>query len=309
MRIEHLKYLIEIDKRHSISAAARELYLGQTSLSAIVKSLEDDLGFHIFHRAHNGVQTTPEGEEALALIWEISERFEEIKQLSSHGSTLSQPIPIITSPTINSAMALPLNAAFLEEAPYGNLDFIVVPGEEVGQKIIKNDGNLGVTYFKKDDLESFRLIASRYQVNVDVLMQDCLHLLVSKDHPLSALDSISPEALTQQHFAMLSHYSSCDSSVVYTETFGSNNRYTTFSNIGLIKHAVLNQNMIAILSGYAIHHNHSIDNSHTKVITLTDTHVENELHLALIHRADCNLTYQEKVLLQCIKEHFKQISL
>ena len=108
---------------------------------------------------------------------------------------------------------------------------------------------------------------------------------------------------------MLSHYSSCDSSVVYTETFGANNRYTTFSNIGLIKHAVLNQNMIAILSGYAIHHNHSIDNSHTKVITLTDTHVENELHLALIHRADCNLTYQEKVLLQCIKEHFKQISL
>lgn len=53
MRIEHLQYLIEINRRHSISAAAQELYLGQTTLSAIVKNAEDELGFPLFYRTHN----------------------------------------------------------------------------------------------------------------------------------------------------------------------------------------------------------------------------------------------------------------
>ena len=32
-------------------------------------------------------------------------------------------IPIITSPTVNGALALSLNNAFLKKVPYGNLDF------------------------------------------------------------------------------------------------------------------------------------------------------------------------------------------
>ena len=44
MKIEHLSYLREIEKCKSISAAAKKLYIGQTTLSAIIKSIEDFLG-------------------------------------------------------------------------------------------------------------------------------------------------------------------------------------------------------------------------------------------------------------------------
>ena len=43
MKIEHLCYLQEIAKCKSITAAAKRLYVGQTTLSAIVKSIEDEL--------------------------------------------------------------------------------------------------------------------------------------------------------------------------------------------------------------------------------------------------------------------------
>ena len=77
MRMEHLQYLIEIGRRHSISAAAQELYLGQTTLSSIVKSAEDELGFPLFYRTHSGVQATAEGDEALSLIGDIHACYEK----------------------------------------------------------------------------------------------------------------------------------------------------------------------------------------------------------------------------------------
>ena len=307
MRTDHLRYLIEIDKHHSISAAAQELYLGQTTLSAIVKSLEQELGFAIFQRTHNGVQTTPEGEEALSLIWEINCRFEEIKQLGEQASGVSQPVPIITSPTINSALALPINKAFVAEEPAGNLEFHVVAGEEVGSKIIKNDANIGITYFTKENAESYNNIATRYQIVTDMLFQDHLYLLVARDHPLAKRNRIPCHELENLNIAMLPHYNACDGSLAYSKTFGSGNRYTTFSNITLIKQAVLKQGMAAILSGYAIHYNHSVDNQRLKALMLTNTQGENEISIYLIHRADCNLRYQEKVVLQCIKEYFKSL--
>lgn len=44
LKIEHLYYLREISSCRSISAAAKRLFIGQTTLSAIVKSMEEDLG-------------------------------------------------------------------------------------------------------------------------------------------------------------------------------------------------------------------------------------------------------------------------
>ena len=309
MRVDHLRYLLEIDKHHSISAAAQELYLGQTTLSSIVKSLEQKLGFSIFHRTHNGVQTTPEGEEALTLIWEINCRFEEIKQLASQASMASQPIPITTSPTINSGLALPINQRFLELDPDGNLHFQVVPGENVGPMLIKNEGNIGVTYFSGRDLENYRSIASRYQIHVETLLTDHLYLLVPREHPLAKQDIVSCEQLSHLDFAMLSHYNSADGSLAYSKSFGPGNRYTTFSDVSHIKKAVLNQHMVAVLSGYAIQYDHSVDNSRLKAILLTDTYGDNIMYMTLIHRSDGNLRYQEKLVLQCIKEYFRELPL
>ena len=61
MKIEHFKYLVEIDKHHTISAAAKALYMGQTTLSSIVKSMEEELGYSIFQRTPKGVVLTKKG--------------------------------------------------------------------------------------------------------------------------------------------------------------------------------------------------------------------------------------------------------
>ena len=308
MRISHLRYLLEIDKHHSISAAAQDLYLGQTTLSAIVRGLEDELGFRLFNRTRSGVTATSEGEEALILAWDICNCFDAIKKLGEESNSLQQPVSIATSPTVNSALALPLNKMFNELEPTGNLEFQVMSGEKVGASLVKNDYNIGVTYMSVRELENYQKIASRYQIQVSTLMYDSLYLLVNRSTPLARRDSVFADELSNMTFAMLPHFNSAEGSIAYAKNFGTHNHYTTFSTVALVKQAVLEQNMVSVLPGYAIVNNHSVDNRLLKPLQLLGTSDSNQIHLCLIHQSDSNLRYQEKLVLQCIREHFQELA-
>ena len=307
MRISHLRYLLEIDKHHSISAAAQELYLGQTTLSAILRGLEDELGFRLFNRTRSGVTATPEGEEALILAWDICNCFDAIKKLGDQSSSLQVPVSIATSPTINSALALPLNSMFNEKEPSGNLEFQVMSGEKVGASLVKNDYNIGITYMSEHDLDNYQKVASRYQIQVEPVLKDHLYLLVNRNTPLARRDSVFADELTNMTFAMLPHFNASEGSIANAKSFGTRNHYTTFSTVALVKHAVLEQNMVALMTGYAIAHNHSVDNSQLKALQLLGGGDGTPIHLCLIHQGDSNLRYQEKLVVQCIRDYFANL--
>ena len=68
-------------------------YLSQTSLSAIVNSLEKELNIKIFQRTHCGHRATAEGEQALELAADI-EKNEQLQHLFLHqpdGAANYQP--------------------------------------------------------------------------------------------------------------------------------------------------------------------------------------------------------------------------
>ena len=54
-------------------------------------------------------------------------------------------------------------------------------------------------------------------------------------------------------------------------------------------------------------HNHSVDNTLLKAIPIKETQKRRVLRLCLIYRAEKNLSQQEIVLLQCIREYFAQL--
>lgn len=112
MRMEYLRYLLEISRHRSISTAAQALYLSQTSLSTTVRRIEDELGFHIFSRTHSGVEITAEGEEALALITEILIRFDKIQRLGKLGSAATPAVLLCQIPRHRK----PLHHLFLRGA-------------------------------------------------------------------------------------------------------------------------------------------------------------------------------------------------
>jgi len=74
MTLQQLRYLIAIASCDSISAAAHQLFVSQSSLSVAVKDLERECGITIFERSNRGIVLTREGMELLGYARQVVEQ-------------------------------------------------------------------------------------------------------------------------------------------------------------------------------------------------------------------------------------------
>lgn len=307
MKSENLRYIIEIKRRNSISAAAEALYLNPGTLSNILKETEQELGFPIFNRTHSGVKITQRGEEALNLAIQINACIEDILNPNAKTMSDNQPVSLITSPSIGCGLLNPLEVAYRAYNPEATLDARIVSGEEVGLRILQGDVSIGVTYFGADELKQFHLIASRYQIQADPLYCDHLYVLMRHDFPLAGKAILHSSEFQHVNMAMLPYYNASGNTIMRITHFDSNNRYTVLSSIPLIKRAVLNMGMVAILSGYAIQYDTSVPLDNYYVACLKWPEIENELHLCVVRRSDSNLRFRERQVVKCIEEYFRAL--
>lgn len=87
MRIETLALIIKVAESGSISKAAREGYVQQTTLSAAIKSVESELNIQIFERRYNGVALTREGKELIKLAEPMLELYHRMELLSQPNTS------------------------------------------------------------------------------------------------------------------------------------------------------------------------------------------------------------------------------
>ena len=87
MTLNQLKYVIEISKQNSINEAAKSLFISQPSLTAALKSLEQEVGFDIFTRTNSGITLTVKGEEFLGYAKSVVEQYDilDAKYISKTG--------------------------------------------------------------------------------------------------------------------------------------------------------------------------------------------------------------------------------
>ena len=76
MTLNQLKYVIEISRQNSINEAAKTLFISQPSLTAALKSLEQEVGFEIFTRTNTGITLTVKGEEFLGYAKSVVEQYD-----------------------------------------------------------------------------------------------------------------------------------------------------------------------------------------------------------------------------------------
>ena len=80
MTLQQLRYVVEISRCGSITAAAQRLFIAQPSLSKAVRELESELGITIFERSRSGVIFTADGLELLGQARLILEQTTTLKE-------------------------------------------------------------------------------------------------------------------------------------------------------------------------------------------------------------------------------------
>lgn len=82
MQLNQFRFLIAVDKYGSISKAAQELYISQSTISLSLINLEEELGHVLLNRSKRGVTLTPEGKEVLKRATVIQDAIESLRDIS-----------------------------------------------------------------------------------------------------------------------------------------------------------------------------------------------------------------------------------
>ena len=308
MRSEHFRYLLEIDRLHSISSAARTLHVRQTTLSAIVKSLEDELGFPIFRRTPSGVITTPEGEQLIALAWEMDVRCEELLSLKKHDSHRAKSIPILMCPSINLGLAIPLCQRFYRFDLRGDLILSECPRLDICSGILQNTTNIGVTYLTAPEIQQLRHDLPDSNISLTPLMRDQFYLCVPRGHPLAGRAFITEEEFRQERLATVTGFRSGGVKGLQSHIPSDSAQVTFFPNIAIMHRAMLEQGMVGVLTGYAFYHSGTFRQEEFQVIPICRDGALSEIHICLLCREERYLRYQERILSSCLLDYFHSLS-
>lgn len=170
------KYVYQVYKEKSFSAAARTLYISQPALSAAIARLEKEMGMKIFDRTKQPISLTPQGiiyiealEEIMSIENTMEKRFRALSDMSYGSLTIGGSS--FASYTLMSAIC----AAFYQKYP--------------GIKVTLDIGNLGTRDFLSDSLQKGEIDLVMTYVNnndryiYEPLIEERLIIAMHKDAP------------------------------------------------------------------------------------------------------------------------------
>jgi DNA-binding transcriptional LysR family regulator len=194
MKIEQLFYFQQAVKYRSISVAAKQNYISQSSLSTSISRLEKELGATLLKRTSSGVEPTEFGELVLEKSEVIFTAQKEIME-ASHDIQYTGTVSITCIPGAYSRVLAQTVQLLHEIKPGITLSVITAESREIARSISSGSCEFGILIYG-DFLNEF------HDLDYIPLFQDRYQLYVGKNSPFWERDSVTiAEILTQPYIS------------------------------------------------------------------------------------------------------------
>ena len=194
-----MQYLLEVSRVGSVSGAAKNLFLAQSSVSASISNLERELGFPIFIRSKKGVIPTLQGAEVLEQAAQICESYRVMT-----GSEGRQKNHIrISAPSMEL-----LDEVFSEMVSRYEAEGIVFRSDscstvEAIQKLSSFELDAAFLLNHKARFLSVETLLRSKELSWEVLGEFPVMIRIGQGHPLYEKEKILPEDLDGELFVDL----------------------------------------------------------------------------------------------------------
>lgn len=185
MKIQHLKYALEVEKTASISKAAENLYLNQPHLSKAIRELEENIGITIFNRTSKGVVPTRDGGEFLAYAANIVSQIDEVENMYKHRDSEVHKF------TVSVPMACYVAQAFIEfVTELSDSKSIDISYHETNslmaiKSVVENDNNIAIIRYQTIYEKYYLQFLEENDLAAEPLWEFEYQLIMSVRNPLA----------------------------------------------------------------------------------------------------------------------------
>lgn len=232
----------------NISKASEKLFCSQPALSKQIHSLETDLGYPLFERNGKKITINENGKIFYRFAKNVINDYQLLKrELFIKNNKSNHEVRFGTTNFIGTYLIPPILSKFKNEYPTTPVNFIVNFLPTITQLLEEDVINFAIVPANKNILNNPTYIC-------DSFLEDEFVLICPPNHPLTQLDEVCLEDIKDYTFLI-----SCDQSATrdfVSQILEENNiqlsSVINMDNIYTIKHGVINNLGISILSKSAI---------------------------------------------------------
>jgi len=189
MEFRLLKTFLVVAEELNFTRASKKLFLAQSSVSAQVKSLEEDLGVRLFDRIGRGIVLTDAGEKLMHYARRLEDLSEEMRADVTSVRQLRGSLTIRMPETLAAIYMPQVVERYHAENPDVQINFINCSDARLREEL--NSGSIDLAFLLTDDILSDN-------VTELVLGVEPLVLVAGADHPLAGQSEIRSEDMQGQ---------------------------------------------------------------------------------------------------------------
>lgn len=175
----------------SFTRAAEKLFLAQSSVSAQVRALEEDLGVRLFDRIGRGIMLTDAGEKLMHYARRLEDLSEEMRADVASSEQLRGSLTIRMPETLAAEYMPRVVEKYHAENPEVQINFINCDDARLREEL--NSGAIDLAFLLTDEVVS-------ENVTVSILGSERLVLVAAPDHPLAQIPHIQSPELNGESF-------------------------------------------------------------------------------------------------------------
>lgn len=190
MKLLQMRYFQTVCRYGSITKAAEELFVSQPTISFCLKELEEEFGVKLFHRRHNRLMLTVEGQFFLDKVNYILKSVDalttQMKDMGNNHNHVKIAVPAMISTFLFPQMF----NAYTQIYPNVELEMLETGSLQTRKLVDANSVDLGVTILDNFVSDSYNMLP---------LVSTELVFCVSKKHRLAQRKHISFGELADEH--------------------------------------------------------------------------------------------------------------
>ena len=196
MKLQQLKYMIEVVNCGSMNEAAKRLYITQPSLSNSIKALETEIGIELFIRTSKGITLSRDGAEFLGYARQVVEQAGLLEQRYLNKKPSRQLCSISTQ---HYAFAVNAFVNLIKQSDADEYEFTL--RETRTYEIIEDVRNLrseiGIIYMNPFNQRVIEKLLKENRLDFHPLFTAKPHIFISKQNPLAKREFVTLDDLQE----------------------------------------------------------------------------------------------------------------